>query len=63
MIRPICKDILFLRQKAEQAAKDDMDTVQDLLDTLKANEDGSQHDWSQEKYHSRTHGICKCGND
>lgn len=40
MIRPICKDILFLRQKAEQATKDDMNVVQDLLDTLKANEDG-----------------------
>ena len=40
MIRPICKDILFLRQKAEQATKDDMNVVQDLLDTHKANEDG-----------------------
>ena len=40
MIRPIMKDIFFLRQKAEPATKEDMQTVQDLLDTLKANEAG-----------------------
>ena len=40
MVRPICKDVLFLKQKAETATKDDMQVVQDLLDTLKANEDG-----------------------
>lgn len=40
MIKPICKDILFLSQKAEAATKEDMQVVQDLLDTLKANEEG-----------------------
>lgn len=40
MIKPICKDVLFLGQKAEPATKDDMQVVQDLLDTLKANEAG-----------------------
>lgn len=40
MVRPICKDVLFLGQKAEKATKDDMQVVQDLLDTLKANEAG-----------------------
>lgn len=40
MIRPIMKDIFFLRQKAQPAAKEDMQVVQDLLDTLKANEAG-----------------------
>ena len=40
MIKPICKDILFLSQKAEPATKEDMQVVQDLLDTLKANEEG-----------------------
>ena len=40
MIREICRDVLFLSQKAEPATKDDMPVVQDLLDTLKANENG-----------------------
>ncbi len=40
MIRPIMKDIFFLRQKAQPAAKEDMQVVQDLMDTLKANEAG-----------------------
>ena len=38
MIKPICKDILLLGQKSEPATKEDMQVVQDLLDTLKANE-------------------------
>lgn len=38
MIRPICKDVLLLSQKSEPATKEDMPIVQDLLDTLKANE-------------------------
>lgn len=40
MVRPIMKDIFFLNQKSEPATKDDMQVVTDLLDTLKANEDG-----------------------
>ena len=40
MIRPIMKDVFFLRQKAEPAGKEDLQVVQDLLDTLKANEAG-----------------------
>ena len=40
MIREVCRDVLFLSQKAEPATKDDMQVVQDLLDTLKANEAG-----------------------
>ena len=40
MVRPIMKDIFFLRQKAEPAGKEDLQVVQDLLDTLKANEAG-----------------------
>ncbi len=39
MIRPICRDTFFLKQSAQPATKDDMVVVQDLLDTLKANED------------------------
>lgn len=38
MIRPICRDVLLLSQKSEPATKEDMQIVQDLLDTLKANE-------------------------
>ena len=34
------KDVLFLKKKAVPATKDDMPVVQDLLDTLKANETG-----------------------
>ena len=40
MIREICRDVLFLSQKSEPAMQDDMQVVQDLLDTLKANEAG-----------------------
>ena len=40
MIREVCRDVLFLSQKSEPATKDDMQVVQDLLDTLKANEAG-----------------------
>ena len=38
MIRPIMRDCLFLKKKAVPATKNDMQAVQDLLDTLKANE-------------------------
>lgn len=40
MVREICRDVLFLSQKSQQATKEDMHVVQDLLDTLKANEEG-----------------------
>lgn len=40
MIRPIMKDVFFLSQKSEPATKADDQVVQDLLDTLKANEAG-----------------------
>jgi peptide deformylase len=38
MVRPIMKDLFFLNQKSEPATKADQQVVQDLLDTLKANE-------------------------
>lgn len=40
MIRPICKDLAFLAQKAEPATPNDWPVVDDLLDTLKANAEG-----------------------
>ena len=40
MVRPIMRDIFFLRQKSQPATKEDKQIVQDLLDTLKANEAG-----------------------
>ena len=40
MIRPIMRDVLFLNQKSEQATEADKQVVYDLLDTLKANEEG-----------------------
>ncbi len=40
MVRHIIKDILFLNQASEEASKEDDQVVQDLLDTLKANEQG-----------------------
>ena len=39
MIRPIMRDPLFLAQKSEPATEADKQVVQDLLDTLKANQD------------------------
>ena len=39
MIRPVMKDVLFLKQKADIATKEDLQIVIDLLDTLKANEE------------------------
>lgn len=40
MVKQIMKDVFFLAQKSELATKEDMQVVQDLLDTLKANEAG-----------------------
>ncbi|MGL6220566.1 MAG: peptide deformylase [Lacrimispora sphenoides] len=40
MIRPIMKEVVFLNQKSEPATEADKQVVQDLLDTLKANEAG-----------------------
>ncbi|MGM9613528.1 MAG: peptide deformylase, partial [Butyricicoccus sp.] len=40
MIQPIMKDEQFLSQKAEPATKDDLQTADDLLDTLRANAAG-----------------------
>ncbi|WP_029452856.1 peptide deformylase [Clostridium algidicarnis] len=37
MIKPIVKDILFLGQKSEDATKNDIIVIDDLIDTLKAN--------------------------
>lgn len=40
MVRSIMKDIFFLNQKSEPATKEDVQVIQDLLDTLKANKEG-----------------------
>lgn len=37
MVKAICRDVLFLRQKSEPATKDDLPAAQNLLDTLAAN--------------------------
>ncbi len=37
MIKPIVKDIVFLSQKSEPATKEDIDIIDDLVDTLRAN--------------------------
>lgn len=39
MIRPVMKDPLFLNQPSEQAGIDDLPVLNDLMDTLKANQD------------------------
>ena len=39
MVKPIMRDLFFLRQRAEKATKADRQTAIDLLDTLKAHED------------------------
>ena len=39
MIRPIVKDVFFLGQKAEAATRKDLSIGQDLMDTLRANQD------------------------
>lgn len=40
MIRSVMKDVFFLNQKSEPATEADKQVIQDLLDTLKANEVG-----------------------
>ena len=40
MVKSIMRDIFFLNQKSEPAMKEDIQTAVDLLDTLKAHEDG-----------------------
>ncbi len=39
MIKPIVRDIFFLRQKSEAAARTDLPIARDLEDTLRANRD------------------------
>ena len=39
MIRNIVKDVLFLEQKSEPATKEDVEVINDLIDTLRANLD------------------------
>ena len=39
MIKPITRDVLFLRQKALQATRADLAVGRDLTDTLRANAD------------------------
>lgn len=40
MVKPIMRDLFFLRQRAEKATEADRQTAIDLLDTIKAHEDG-----------------------
>ena len=40
MVKPIMRALFFLRQRAEKATDADRQTAIDLLDTLKAHEDG-----------------------
>lgn len=40
MVRPIVKDMFFLRQKSQPATADDLPIARDLLDTLKYNRAG-----------------------
>ena len=40
MVRPIMRDETFLSQKAEPAGAEDLQTAQDLLDTLSAHREG-----------------------
>lgn len=37
MIRTVVKDILFLKQKSEPGTKEDVEVINDLIDTLRAN--------------------------
>ncbi len=37
MIRPICRDVMFLSQPSEKATREDAPVITDLLDTLRAN--------------------------
>ena len=39
MIKPIIKDMFFLGQKSEPATRQDLPVGQDLMDTLRANQD------------------------
>ena len=40
MVRPICKDIIFLSRKSAPATPEDISVGQDLLDTLAAHREG-----------------------
>ena len=39
MIRPVVRDVFFLRQKSEPATREDLGVGRDLRDTLRANRD------------------------
>ena len=66
MIRPIMKDIFFLNQRSKPATEADKQVAVDLLDTLKAHEEGcvgmAANMIGEEMYHSRQYGIHECGN-
>ena len=40
MIKEVVKDVEFLKEKSEPATKEDLQVVNDLIDTLRANLDG-----------------------
>lgn len=40
MLREICKDVIFLAQKAEPATPEDLSVAADLLETLEHHKDG-----------------------
>ena len=58
MIKPIVKDVLFLGEKSTMATKDDIQVVNDLIDTLRANLDGCgcKYDRCKKEYNSFCHG-------
>lgn len=41
MVREIVRDVFFLGQKSEPATKQDISVGQDLMDTLKANQESN----------------------
>lgn len=45
MVREICKNKAFLKNKTEIAVQDDLEITQDLLDTLTAYKDKISGSW------------------
>lgn len=66
MIKPIVKDIFFLRRKAETATREDIQVGIDLQDTLRANREAcvgmaANMIGVNKRVIIVKYGICRCG--
>lgn len=57
MVRPICKDEMFLSQKAKPAEESDLPVAGDLLETLMAHHEECKHGRQYDRRESVHHRL------